>query len=65
MQNRSRNVDRSRVLYEPVNIVGESGKTLGEDVESLHDLCRVHLVMLIDVRRQRSLLCRCLNVGLC
>lgn len=64
MENRSRNVDRRRVLYIPVDIVGERGETLGEGVESLHNLCGIHLRILIEVMRWQSLFWRCWKVGL-
>lgn len=63
-EHRSWNVNWRRVLYEPVNIIGEGGKVVGEGDKSLHDLCGVHLAMLMKVMRRQSLLWRCRKVSL-
>lgn len=47
-EDRSRNVDRRRVLYEPVDIIGEGHEAMGEGGKSLYDLCRIHCRMLME-----------------
>lgn len=64
MEDQSRNVDRRRILYKPIDIVSEGCKTVGEDGESLHNLCGIYLGMLTEVVWRRSLLWPCRNVGL-
>lgn len=65
MKDRSRNIDRRRVLYEPIDVVGEGGETLDKGVKSLHNLCGIYREMLVDVVWRQSQLYSCWKVGVC
>lgn len=49
MQNQSWNINRQRVLYELVDIIGKGCEAVGEGGKSLHDLHRIYHGMLMEV----------------